>query len=574
MSFWSTIASRLKEILRAMVGSRTIEQTLHVTPIISSQMEHSIELWSDMYKNQAPWLHEPSFDDPTRVVSLGLPSLIASEKARTALLELNSEITVPTEEVEVNNPDYEEPQEDEFGNIIPSIQPETIIEDKPTGPSERAEYLNEQYTKLKKHLRKQIEYGIAKGGLVIKPYIVMNKSMGKDTDTTAEIEFDFIQADAFYPLAFDASGNITEAAFIQTKTDKDFVYRRLEYHKWENNTVTIRNKAFRSTSNTNQQGDMGGVDLGKEITLKEVPEWKDLKETVTINNVEKPLFAYFKMPEANTVDPSSPLGVSGFSRAVSLIKDADMQYSRLLWEYEAGEMAVDIDRDALQFLEDRKDRDGRPYTGRSTLGQLQQRLYRKVDLGESNTYEPYAPVLRDQSYINGLNSILMRIEDTIGISRGTLSDVAAEARTATELKILKQRSYQTNADIQQAIEGALKDTIYVMNVYCTLYKITPEGEYDTSFEWDDSIIVDIDTELGKRITLMQNGLASKLENRMWYFGETERQAEEALRKIDEESSQSMENELAMESNFAGSGKQLQNKNKPPKNNDFNKGGNQ
>ena len=554
MSLWSTIVHRLKEMIKPMIGARTIEQTLHVAPVISSQMEHSIELWSDMYKNQAPWLHEPSYEDATRVVSLGLPSLIASEKARTALLELNSEITVPTEEVEKENPNYTEPQPDEYGNLIPSTEPKTIIEDKPTGPSERAKYLNEEYTKLKKHLRKQIEYGIAKGGLVIKPYVVMNKAKTPDAKTTASIEFDYIQADAFYPLAFDASGNITEAAFIQTKTDKDFVYRRLEYHKWENNTVTIKNMAFKSTSNTNQQGDMSGVDLGQQIPLTNIPEWKDMKENIKIDNVEKPLFAYFKMPEANTVDPSSPLGVSGYSRAVSLIKDADMQYSRLLWEYEAGEMAVDIDRDALQFLEERKDRDGRAYTGRSTLGQLQQRLYRKVDLGESNTYEPYAPVLRDSSYIQGLNSILMRIEDTVGISRGTLSDVAAEARTATELKILKQRSYQTNADIQQAIEDALKDTIYVMNVYCTLYQITPEGEYDVNFEWDDSIIVDVETELNKRITLMQNGLASKLENRMWYFGETERQAEEALRKIDEENTQSMENELVMEQNREGDDK--------------------
>jgi hypothetical protein len=38
---------------------------------------------------------------------------------------------------------------------------------------------------------------------------------------------------------------------------------------------------------------------------------------------------------------------------------------------------------------------------------------------------------------------------------------------------------------------------------------------------------------------MQNGLASKLETRMWYFGETENQARSALRQIDEESTQAM-----------------------------------
>ena len=151
----------------------------------------------------------------------------------------------------------------------------------------------------------------------------------------------------------------------------------------------------------------------------------------------------------------------------------------------------------------------------------------------------------------------MRIEDVCALSRGTLSDPAAEARTATELKILKQRSYSANADIQKALEETLRDLIYIMDTYCTLYNIvgdTPnvngvidnsnQGKYEVSFEWDDSIITDVDGELGKRITLQNNGLASKIENRMWYFGETEAQAKEALQKIQDENVSNMETNLA------------------------------
>lgn len=540
MSLWANIVSKLKEILKKMVGARTIEQTLHVTPIMSSQMEHAIQEWADMYKNQAPWLREPTFENPIRIVSLGLPALIASEKARTALLEFESEITTPTKEVEEANPNYTNPEPDEYGNIIPSLEPKTIKVEKPVGNTKRAEYLNEQYKKLKKNLRKQLEYGIAKGGLVIKPYLVANKVDDKENDW--QIEFDFIQADSFFPLAFDASGQITEAAFIQTQVEKDVIYRRLEYHKWKNNTVTIVNKAFKSTTNNGNNGDMGGLDLGQEVPLSSVAAWKDLQETVNIKNIQKPLFAYFKMPEANTVDTSSPLGVSGYSRARDLIKDADMQYSRLLWEYEAGEMAIDIDRDAMAFQEDGK---GNYHT---VPNHMQARLFRKVDLGESDTYQPFAPTLRDASFNAGLNTILMRIEDITGLSRGTISDASVEARTATEIKILKQRSYQTNADIQQSLEDTLRDVIYIMNAYCDLYDITPSGEYDANFEWDDSILVDVDTELNKRMTLLNAGLTSKVELRMWYFGETKRQAEEALKAIQEESLQDAENDMIMNSN--------------------------
>lgn len=540
MAFWSTIAHKLKEMIKKMIGTRTIEQKLHVAPVISSQMEEAIQLWTDMYKNKSPWLKEPSFADPSRIVSLGLPAMIASEKARTALLEFQSEITTPTEEVEVENPEYIKAQEAQADNqFLVTAQPPTIKQDKPIGSTKRAEYLNEQYTKLKKKLRKYVEYGIAKGGLVIKPYVVMHEDA--EGKKAAEIEFDFIQADAFYPLAFDNSGSITEAAFLQTVTEKDTIYRRLEYHKWKGNSVEILNSAFKST-NTQNQGDMSGIDLGQEVSLKEVNEWKDLQPKTTINNVNKPLFAYFRMPQANTVDLSSPLGVSGFSRAVDLIKDADMQYSRLLWEYEGGEMAIDIDRDAMSFKEGA---DGNQHT---VQNHLQARLFRTVDLGESNTYQPYAPSLRDSNYIQGLNTILMRIEDVVALSRGTLSDAASEARTATELKILKQRSYQENAEIQQALEDTLKDVVYVMDALCDLYQITEKGEYDISFEWDDSIITDVDTELNKRVMLMQNGLASKLETRMWYFGETERQAQDSLIKIQEESQQQMQQDMAMQAN--------------------------
>lgn len=536
MSVWSTISTNIKRMVWSMITGRTIEKELKIAPVISSKMENAIQLWSAMYKNEATWLHEPNEHDHSRIVSLGLPALIASEKARTALLEFNSEITTPTEEKEVDNPDYQEPQPDELGIMLPSSTPKTITKDVPTTDTARAEFLENQYKKLKKQLRKQIEYGIAKGGLVIKPYVVKNEA--KDAETTMDIEFDFIQADSFYPLAFDAAGKITEAAFVQTKFQDNMIYRRLEYHKWKNNTVQVINKAYKTKDMQNIKDSKSTDYLGTPIPLSDVPEWAELPEKTEIKNVDKPLFAYFKMPEANTIDTTSPLGVSGYSRAVSLIKDADMQYSRTLWEYEAGEMAIDIDRDALQFMSDQG----------SKLSHMQERLFRKVDLGESNTFVPYAPALRDTQYIQGLNAILMRIEDVTGLSRGTISDAAAEARTATELKILKQRSYQTNADIQQAIEDCLQDVIYIMNAYASLYKITAEGEYDVNFEWDDSIIVDVDMELQKRITLMQNGISSKLETRMWYFGETERQAKEALQQSDAEAQEQMKNDLAMQAN--------------------------
>ena len=78
-----------------------------------------------------------------------------------------------------------------------------------------------------------------------------------------------------------------------------------------------------------------------------------------------------------------------------------------------------------------------------------------------------------------------------------------------------------------------------MDIYCTLYNIVPEAEYEVSFEWDDSILVDTNEELGKRLSLVQNGVYSKQELRMWYFGETEEQAKQALKIIEDENKKSI-----------------------------------
>ena len=585
MNYFYNMWSKIKERVKNMFGPKEIEKAIRVAPTLSSKMADAITLWSNMYEDNPPWLKQATKQSPTRVVSLGLPSLIASEKARLATLEMESEITTPTKEVEKENPDYQPPSiDDATGEVSMGYGEVTVTEDVPIGNTERAEFLNDQYKKLKKHIRRQIEYGIAKGGLVIKPYIVLKDNFEASSDSSnssnetvsstkqenvslnnkkrhfdnnldaevrnkykAAIEFDFIQADNFYPLSFNANGDIVEAAFIQRRIDKEYIYSRLEYHKLENDKVTVKNFAYRKDNNiVNLTGSNRlEVDLGIEVSLSAVPEWADLQPVVEIEGVNRLLFAYFKMPEANTIDTHSPLGVSAYSRVVNLIKDADYQYSRLLWEYEGGELAIDVDRDALKLITDANGNDV------TELPIMQERLFRKVDLNAEDTYNVFAPELRDVSIINGLNNILIRIEDATGLSRGTISGDpqfgATDAKTATEMKILKQRSYSTNADIQQALEDALKDTVYVMDVYATLYEVTPEGKYEISFEWDDSILVDSESELTKRLQLINAGLASKLEVRMWYFGETENQAKAALQKIDEENKRAIETNMMAQS---------------------------
>lgn len=468
----------LKGVWNKMISPKTIQNTLHITPTISAPMKDAIQLWEDMYKNRSPWLNE-------NIISLGLPALIASEKARTATIEM---------------------------------------EIKVTGDNERAEYIRTQFGKVTNTIRKELEYGIALGGFVIKPYPVLG------VDNKYRLEFSYTKANNFYPLSFSPEGKITEAAFVDRIVTKDTIFSKLEYHKLEGTTLTVINTAYKSM-NTDGQSYYDNVDtLGTPIALTDVPAWSSITPTVVIENIDTLLFAYFKMPQANNIDLNSPLGVSGFSRAIDLIRNADEQYSNLLWEFQGGQLAVDVDRTALNSFKDSK---GRVH---EVLPKLQDRLFRRnLDLGEDNTYNVFSPQLRDSNIINGLNTILMHIEDSCDLSRGTLSEVTySEARTATELKILKQRSFAANQDIQKELQCTLECVFNIMDKYCDLYNIVPDGDFEVAYKWDDSIIVDKDAERQVDLIDVNNGLLSKVEYRMKWMGETEEQAREALRRIADE----------------------------------------
>ena len=73
------------------------------------------------------------------------------------------------------------------------------------------------------------------------------------------------------------------------------------------------------------------------------------------------------------IDPSSPLGVSIYAKAVNTIKDLDEQYAELIWEYRGGELAIHATEDLF-----RKNKDV------YKLPKHGKRLYRLLESGADN----------------------------------------------------------------------------------------------------------------------------------------------------------------------------------------------
>lgn len=372
---------------------------------------------------------------------------------------------------------------------------------------ENNEYLDEQYQEVIKNIRIYTEYACAKGGLVFKPY-----ASGQN------IEVDLTQADSFFPTAYNSRGDITGAIFVDTKTIGENLYTRLEYHNFTTDGYYIFNKAYK-TKNIE-----GNNSLGREILLTYIDDWAELEPEVLIQNIDKPLFAYFKIPIANTIDNNSPLGVSVYSRAINDIKEADKQYSRLLWEFEGSELAVDASIDCFKVS-------GK---GEFEAPEGKERLFRKLNY-EANEYkkpfEVFSPTIRDQSLLNGLNAILKQIEYKCGLAYGTISDPQQVDKTAEEIKTSKQRSYQSVTDTQKALQKALEHLVYCMSVIGQLSGLPTKGKNNVSFKWDDSILVDAEKERIQDRQDVTMGVMSHAEYRSKWYGET---LEEALANLPEQ----------------------------------------
>lgn len=469
-----------------MLNKKDVSQAVGVNVALSAPMAAAFALWSAMYENRARWIG-------AEIKSMGLASGICGEIARMVTAEMQVKLT---------------------GGV-------------------RAEYLSGQIAHVIRLLRNQkLEYGLSRGGMVMKPFVHDGK-----------IGVDFVGADSLYPVRFDASGNITAVVFADVRRVDDWWYTRLEYHQMLNGGFyLVQNHLFKSSS-----ADV----LGAPVKFEQAPieEWRGIKPNTGengegvdyIQNVTAPLYGYFRFPSPNNIDPTSPLGVAAFSNAqtpnggVELIKQADVLYSNLMWEFESGKRAIYVDTTAFD-----KGSDGKPMLP-------DRRLYRTLDrttnIGDrGNLFDGWSPEFRDAAINNGLNAVLKRIEFACRLAYGTLSDPQTVDKTATEVLASQQRSYVTVTSTQEALQSAIDGLLYAMGVWTDLYGLAPSGNVSATYEWDDSVITNREAQFAQDTQALNHGTMSKLEWRMRTYREDEATARKMLALVDDERQRQMESE--------------------------------
>lgn len=371
----------------------------------------------------------------------------------------------------------------EFANITLNEMTASVSNDK----------LQKIFETATEDLNSELQSGLATGAMVIKP-------LGGD-------KVQYISANAFVPIEFDARHRLVKVIFPEFKKIGDNYYTRLEYHSLDTEKgLTITNTAYVSAS----EGQ-----LGREIPLAAVDEWASLPNAVTYPAMLRPAFGYFRTPIKNTIDGSS-CGVSVYANDINLIRKIDTQFGRLDWEFESGERAIHVDAAAFK---------------KEGTEKLNKRLYKAVDvdLGDNELFKDFSPAIRQSDITDGLNTYLRRLEFSVGLAYGDLSDPDTVAKTATEILSAKNRKYNTVSAIQKQLKYCLDDLVYALAFYNSL---TTSG-YTFVCDFKDSILTDEQTERTQDIQDLSLGIMRPDEYRMKWYGEDEKTAKKNLPKSSE-----------------------------------------
>lgn len=448
---------------------------------INDEMYQFIDMWKDLYKGYYAKWHHLEYHTIDGIQTRKMDTL---NMAKTASSEMAS--LVYNEKCEISIGDDE---------------------------NETAEFINDvfKHNKFDKKFQDFLEYSFAMGGMVIKPYV--------EDDV---IKLSFVTADCFIPISW-SNETIREGVFINETQKGKKTYTLLEWHVWESGIYTVKNELYESET---------GTDLGKKVSLDVL--YPGLEPIVGMPKIEKPIFVYFKPNTANNFDTQSPLGISLYANALSVMKSIDTAFDSFHREFRLGKKRIIVPEAMIKTVPD-------PHTG------MMHRYFDATD----ETYESFntgnmddakvhdiSVELRVEEHINAINALLNIFAMQTGFSSGTFTFDGESMKTATEVISEQSKTFKSKQSHEIIIEAGLIELIESILAIAETYRLfVSRDDLEISVAFDDSIAEDKAAEINKQVQLVQAELQSKKRAIMKIFGVTEDEAMEIIAEIAEEQRQ-------------------------------------
>ena len=352
---------------------------------------------------------------------------------------------------------------------------------------------------LWQNLRRYLEYQVAMGGQAIKA-----------RPENGKIVLDFVTALNIIPLSSD-NKTVKEASFIDRRTSGDKSYIRVETYKREGSGYRVTSRAFDETTQL-------------EVPLATL--WPDVAPDVFIE-IDEPPFVYMANPEANNIDPESPMGISAFHNAEDALKGIDIAFDEFVWEVESGARRIAIPGTCMRrYL----DTDSGQYKQGFNPGD---RVFMRLEGDDAEKFKPtdLTTDIRTQQFIDAINFKLKLAASLCGFDAGYFTFDGQSMKTATEIISENSHTYKTREAYRDVLNAGLMQLFRVINKLGKIYGIAGATDADPNIVWDDGIIEDRNSRAKYHEDLYAQGLEDRVS------------AIKAIHGLDNEAAQAMADKI-------------------------------
>lgn len=358
-----------------------------------------------------------------------------------------------------------------------------------------------------KHLNKNIDK-------VVEYIVLMGAGLLRPLYTNKKLQYEIIPLGNYLPIQYDYDGTLDAALIFKQFSEKKKTFVLCEKHEYNGTDHSVSLKLY----------EVIGEKL-RPVSLTACTQTASLTPEYVWRNCGRPMVIEFRNHSTNKIDGSN-VPVAMIDDAIDLIEKADKQFARMDWEQEAGEKRVFADRD---MFEKRTTRSGDTVQTKLT-GSLNKLLV-KIDgdgSADGSKIHEYSPELRTAAQNEYLQQIFRRIELTLNIGKGTVSDAEAVTQTATQYSGGRQELFAIVDKIEDEIAAKYEATALVFAHMAAAYGIqgAPRGKTASedlyTIKWcDDQTRKDI--VQAKQIAMQEisAGVLNKWEYRRDFMGEDE-----------------------------------------------------
>lgn len=327
-----------------------------------------------------------------------------------------------------------------------------------SGSKDRVDTLNAMISGLKKNLTRNLEYGLALGGLLL---------------VTSDTGVLIVPPTNYIPISYNSEGDLISVIITTSVVNNDKKYVKLEYHHYIEQTYVIETKCLVFT---------GSNTLGTPCSLSSVREWADINPVIQIDDLERPLFSLFKVPGMNNIDVGSASGISLCSPAISYINAYDVALELFNSNVSVSKKLLFIKDSALFNLASTA---GGANGGNKGLGAVRinplPNLIQSFNGDKDSVFE-YNPILNVEEFKSALSLYLNTISSSCGFTSGYFSfESNSVAVTATQVESEDARTVGTITSIRKSLEYAIRGLVFALNEYISLTTSLPEANFEFNF---------------------------------------------------------------------------------------------